>query len=106
MADRKQGKPMNLEIQADDQTAMGQYINMAIVQHSSSEFVLDFIFIAPGQKARLRSRSILAPEHANSAPGAYSRPSTPRGFLKRCRRTYRSTRNASARSRCRKPSLE
>mgnify|MGYP001066702119 CR=1 FL=1 len=64
MADRKQGKPMNLEIQADDQTAMGQYINMAIVQHSSSEFVLDFIFIAPGQKARLRSRSIIAPEHA------------------------------------------
>jgi len=36
-----------------------------VVQHSATEFVLDFIFMPPGQqRARVRSRVIMAPEHA------------------------------------------
>jgi len=61
----KETKQVNIEIQLDEQTALGQYVNMVVAQHSPSEFVLDFIFLAPGQpKARVRSRIIMAPEHA------------------------------------------
>jgi len=63
--ENKEAKAINLEIQVDDVTALGQYVNMVVAQHSHSEFVLDFIFIQPGQlKGRVRSRIILAPEHA------------------------------------------
>ncbi len=65
MSETRDAKTVNIEIQLDDATAMGNYINMVVAQHSHSEFVLDFIFIPPGQsKARVRSRTILAPEHA------------------------------------------
>jgi len=65
MPDNKKAKTVNIEIQLDEAMAMGQYVNMVVAQHSPSEFVLDFIFLAPGQpKARVRSRIILAPEHA------------------------------------------
>jgi len=61
----KEIKPINIEIQIDEPTALGQYVNMMVVQHSATEFVLDFIFMPPGQqRARVRSRVILAPEHA------------------------------------------
>ena len=61
----KETKQVNIEIQLDEQTALGQYVNMVVAQHSPSEFVLDFIFLAPGQpKARVRSRVIMGPEHA------------------------------------------
>jgi hypothetical protein len=65
MTDPKEIRTLNLEIQIDEATAMGQYCNMVIGQHSSSEFTLDFLYLTPGQpKARVRSRIILAPEHA------------------------------------------
>jgi len=61
----KEVKPINIEIQVDETTSLGQYVNMMVVQHSASEFVLDFIFMPPGQqRARVRSRVIMAPEHA------------------------------------------
>ncbi len=45
--------------------AQGQYANFAIITHSSSDFVLDFARILPGvPKAQVKSRVILAPEHA------------------------------------------
>jgi len=45
--------------------AEGIYSNLAIISHSSSEFVLDFIRIMPGlPKAPVKSRIILTPEHA------------------------------------------
>ena len=65
MTENKEVKQVNIEIQVDEQTAMGQYVNMAVAQHSPAEFVLDFIFLPPAQlKARVRSRVIMAPEHA------------------------------------------
>lgn len=64
-AKNKELKQMSLEVQLDETVALGQYVNMMVVQHSSSEFVLDFIFMPPGQqRARVRSRVIMAPEHA------------------------------------------
>ena len=41
------------------------YANLAIISHSTSEFVLDFAAVLPGvPKAKVKSRIILAPEHA------------------------------------------
>jgi len=58
-------KQVNLEIQLDEEMAQGMYVNMAVVQHNRTEFVIDCIFVPPGQpKAKVRSRVVLAPEHA------------------------------------------
>jgi len=63
--EEKEVKQITLQIQIDEQTAQGIYANLAVVQHSSSEFIFDFIFINPGQPtAKVRSRIIMAPEHA------------------------------------------
>ena len=62
MSENKDGQ-LNIEI--DEQTAYGVYSNLTVVNHSSSEFVLDFINVMPGMpKAKVRSRIIIAPEHA------------------------------------------
>ena len=54
-----------INIELDEQTAEGIYSNLAIINHSSSEFVLDFVSIMPGiPKAKVKSRIILSPEHA------------------------------------------
>ncbi len=54
---------MNIEL--SEEVAQGTYSNLAIITHSSSEFVLDFVRIMPGvPKANVKSRVILTPEHA------------------------------------------
>ena len=54
---------INIELSED--VAEGVYANLAIITHSSSEFVLDFIRVLPGiPKAKVQSRIILTPEHA------------------------------------------
>lgn len=58
-----QENQINIELSAD--IAEGIYSNLAIISHSSSEFVVDFIRIMPGTpKANVKSRIILTPEHA------------------------------------------
>ncbi|KAA6348133.1 hypothetical protein EZS27_004407 [termite gut metagenome] len=61
-------KPKNenqLQIELREDTAQGTYANLAVITHSSSEFILDFIRVMPGvPKANVQSRIILAPEHA------------------------------------------
>lgn len=53
---------INIEIQ--EEVAGGVYSNLAVVNHSNSEFVLDFVQVMPGvPKARVRSRIILTPQH-------------------------------------------
>jgi len=55
----------NIQIELHDETAQGIYSNLAIIAHSSSEFVVDFVRIMPGiPKAKVQSRIILTPEHA------------------------------------------
>lgn len=54
-----------IKIELDEETALGTYANLAVITHSSSEFILDFIRIMPGTpKAKVQSRVVLAPEHA------------------------------------------
>ncbi len=54
-----------LKIELTPEIAEGIYSNLAIIAHSSSEFVIDFARIMPGTpKANVKSRIILTPEHA------------------------------------------
>lgn len=54
----------HLNIELDEQTAQGVYSNLAIINHSNSEFVLDFVSVMPGvPKARVKSRIIMTPQH-------------------------------------------
>jgi hypothetical protein len=54
-----------IQIELSDEMAQGTYSNLAIISHSTSEFVLDFVRIMPGiQQAKVKSRIILTPEHA------------------------------------------
>lgn len=54
-----------LNIELDEQTGQGTYANLAVISHSSSEFILDFVRIMPGvPKSKVQSRIILTPEHA------------------------------------------
>ena len=63
--EKVQGKEVKLEIQMDDQVANGQYINMAVVNHNDSEFVIDCIYVQPqAPKARVQARLITSPRHA------------------------------------------
>ena len=63
--DNKKKNPNQLNIELKEDIAEGIYSNLAIIQHSPTEFVLDFIRIMPGvPKAQIKSRIILTPEHA------------------------------------------
>jgi len=54
-----------LNIELSEEVAQGTYSNLAVITHSSSEFVIDFVRIMPGiPKANVKSRIILTPEHA------------------------------------------
>ena len=54
-----------LNINLSPEMAEGTYANLAIIAHSSSEFVVDFVRMMPGlQQANVKSRVILTPEHA------------------------------------------
>ncbi|MBR5802046.1 MAG: DUF3467 domain-containing protein [Alistipes sp.] len=58
---QKQG----IDIDLREDIAEGNYSNLAIISHSTSEFILDFATILPGlNKAKVKSRIILTPEHA------------------------------------------
>ncbi|RMF04765.1 MAG: DUF3467 domain-containing protein [Bacteroidetes bacterium] len=64
MADQqKPGNQLNIELPED--VAEGTYSNLAIIAHSNSEFVLDFLRLVPNvPKAKVKSRIILTPQHA------------------------------------------
>lgn len=60
-----------LQIELPQEVAQGEYANFAIITHSSSDFVMDFARVLPGvTKAQVKSRVILAPEHAKRLLGA------------------------------------
>lgn len=66
MADQKKENQNNqLNIELDEAIADGVYSNLAIINHSVSEFVVDFINVMPGRpKSKVKSRIILTPQHA------------------------------------------
>ncbi|MEY2631111.1 MAG: hypothetical protein RLZZ469_2009 [Bacteroidota bacterium] len=54
-----------INIELDEKTAEGIYSNLAIINHSASEFVVDFVTLMPGvPKAKVKSRIVLTPQHA------------------------------------------
>ena len=57
--------PNRLQIELDDVTAQGAYVNFAIVGHTDTEFTMDFVYLQPHQpKGKVRARLISAPSHA------------------------------------------
>ena len=60
-------KPTNeIQVELSEEMAQGTYANLAIISHSSSEFILDFIRVVPGApKAQVKSRVILTPDKQN-----------------------------------------
>ena len=65
MSDQKPKKEGQINIELDDKVAEGTYSNLAIINHSVSEFIVDFVSVMPGQpKAKVKSRIILTPQHA------------------------------------------
>lgn len=59
------GKEAKLCIEVPEDVVDGVYSNLAIISHSTSEFIIDFARILPGvTKAKVKSRIILTPEHA------------------------------------------
>lgn len=65
MEDQNKKNPNQLNIELNEEVAQGTYSNLAIITHSTSEFVVDFVRVMPGiPKAGVKSRIILTPEHA------------------------------------------
>jgi hypothetical protein len=63
--EEKKDKKNQLNIELKEEVAQGTYSNLAIITHSASEFVIDFVRMMPGlPKANVQSRIILTPEHA------------------------------------------
>lgn len=61
--DKNNNGQMNIEL--SEEVAEGTYSNLAVINHSVSEFIVDFISIMPGvPKANVKSRIILTPQHA------------------------------------------
>ena len=61
----KENKKEGLNIELGEDVAEGTYSNLAIINHSPSEFIVDFIQMMPGvPKAKVKSRVILTPQHA------------------------------------------
>ncbi|MBL7929312.1 MAG: DUF3467 domain-containing protein [Bacteroidia bacterium] len=70
MEDKNQNQ---LNIELSEEVAEGIYSNLAIITHSNSEFVLDFVKVMPGvPKAKVKSRIVLTPQHAKRLLAALS----------------------------------
>ena len=62
-----------IDIELSEDVAEGVYSNLAMIAHSNSEFVIDFIRMMPGvPKAKVKARVILTPEHAKRLLAALS----------------------------------
>ncbi len=66
MEESKDNKNQNqIDIELTEEVADGTYSNLAIISHSNSEFIVDFIRMMPGiPKAKVKQRIILSPQHA------------------------------------------
>ena len=63
MANENENNQIQIELKED--VAQGTYSNLAVITHSPTEFIVDFIRMMPGvPKAEVKSRIILTPEHA------------------------------------------
>lgn len=61
----QQNQENQINIELTEEMAEGTYANLVAINHSPTEFVLDFIQMMPGvPKAKVKSRVILTPQHA------------------------------------------
>jgi hypothetical protein len=61
----EQAVPQQLQIKADEKELLGQYANLAMINHSAEEFTLNFIYVFPnGTQGKLISSIIISPGHA------------------------------------------
>ncbi|MFC2126408.1 DUF3467 domain-containing protein [Bacteroidota bacterium] len=70
---KKEQKPAQnqINIELSEEIAEGVYANLAMIAHSNSEFVIDFIRLMPGvPKAKVKSRIVITPEHAKRLSNA------------------------------------
>ena len=69
--DENQNQANQLNIELSEEIADGIYSNLAIITHSNSEFVIDFVKVMPGvPKAKVKSRILLTPQHAKRLAAA------------------------------------
>ncbi len=65
MNDMNHDQENQINIELSEEVAEGIYSNLAIITHSNSEFIVDFVKMMPGvPKAKVKSRIILTPQHA------------------------------------------
>lgn len=65
MPETKKPAEIKLQIKLEDDIAQGSYTNLALVNHSETEFVIDFMFVQPqAPQAKVNSRIITSPRHA------------------------------------------
>ncbi len=65
MAEESGANKNQINIELSEEVAEGIYANLAMIAHSNSEFVIDFIRLMPGvPKAKVKSRIVITPEHA------------------------------------------
>ena len=64
MVSEKKPKHVRIQIQIDDDVAQGIYANLALVNHTETEFTIDLLYVQPQQpKAKVRTRIISSPQH-------------------------------------------
>lgn len=60
-----ENKKNQINVEVPDEVTGGVYSNLAIITHSSTEFVIDYVSLMPGvSKAKVKSRIVMTPQHA------------------------------------------
>lgn len=63
--ENENNQQQGLQIDLKPEIAKGVYANLALITHSSSDFVFDFATMLPGMpKPEVSARVVMAPEHA------------------------------------------
>jgi predicted protein tyrosine phosphatase len=61
------GKDQQIQIKITDEILKGAYSNQALISHTATEFILDFINIYPAQaQGIITSKVIMSPAHMKS----------------------------------------
>jgi hypothetical protein len=66
-------KPQPLQIEIDEAVGRGVYTNLALISHSETELLIDFLFVQPqAPKTKVLTRVITSPVHAKRFLAALS----------------------------------
>jgi hypothetical protein len=66
-------KPQPLQIEIDEAVGRGVYTNLALISHSETELLIDFLFVQPqAPKTKVLTRVITSPLHAKRFLAALS----------------------------------